>query len=318
MRITNQMMVNNAISNMADNLERVNKLQNKLTTGKDFSVPSENPTHASASLSLRSYLQSLKTYSETAANTKNWMTATDNVFDQLNEVYNRANQLILKGLTDSYSGSERANDMATEMQSLVKQAVDLGNTTLNGQYLFSGYQVNQKAFDLTDSATTLNDYQGNPFTPQTAAYLGDAGNMQRALGPDQSITLNVRGDDAILGVIQNLILAANALKQNNTKDTGNPATDPLTLQSVLTSLKDSVDVMNQSRTANGTRIRQVEAAASFLESVTTETKGLLSENEDTNMAEGIALLTNQQTTYQAVLEVSQRALTQLSLFDYLR
>jgi flagellin-like hook-associated protein FlgL len=65
-------------------------------------------------------------------------------------------------------------------------------------------------------------------------------------------------------------------------------------------------------------LRQVESAANFLETVKLETKSMLSKNEDTNMAEGIALLANQQTTYEAVLEVSQRAISALSLFDYLR
>jgi hypothetical protein len=49
-----------------------------------------------------------------------------------------------------------------------------------------------------------------------------------------------------------------------------------------------------------------------------ETQSLLSKNEDVNMAEGIAQLANQETTYNAVLEVSKRAISALSLFDYLR
>jgi hypothetical protein len=36
------------------------------------------------------------------------------------------------------------------------------------------------------------------------------------------------------------------------------------------------------------------------------------------MAEGIALLANQQTTYDAVLQVSRRAISALSLFDYMK
>jgi flagellin-like hook-associated protein FlgL len=62
----------------------------------------------------------------------------------------------------------------------------------------------------------------------------------------------------------------------------------------------------------------VTSASNFLESVKLETQSLLSENEDINLAESIALLANQQTTYEAVLEVSQRAISALSLFDYLR
>ena len=318
MRITNLMMTENAIQNMADSREKINKLQGNLASGKQFQVPSDDPTRASASLSLRSHLETLESYTDTAEMTQSWMTASDNAFDQLEQLAVRANNLILRGLNDSLSGSERAISLGSEMQTLINEAIEIGNTSVNGQYIFSGYQVNQKAFELTDSATLLTDYQGNPFTPKVVNYLGDTGTMQRNLGPDQSVTLNVRGDQAILGFLQNLVQASNALKQNNIKDTGDPVTDPLTLESTLTALKSSLDTLDQYRTSNGARMRQVDSAVNFLESVKLETKSLLSDNEDTNMAEGIALLANRQTTYEAVLEVSQRAISALSLFDYLR
>ena len=91
-----------------------------------------------------------------------------------------------------------------------------------------------------------------------------------------------------------------------------------TLQDSLTRVKLSSDIVNQFRTSNGARMRQVDSASNFLETVKIETKNLLSQKEDTNLAEGIALLTNQRTTFQAVLEVSQRAISALSLFDYMR
>jgi len=318
MRVTNRMMAENAIQNLADNMEKVNNLQNKLALNKNFLVASDDPTRASASMSLRSNLKALDSYSEAADLAQNWMTATDSAFDRLEQLAVRANDLILRGLTDTLTGDDRAETLGAEMQSIAKEAVEIGNTSVNGQYIFSGYQVNQKAFSLGDSPTTLSDYQGNPFTPMVVNYLGDQGNIQRSIGPDQSVTLNVRGDQAVFGFLQNLILATNALTQNNVRDTGDPLTDPLTLESIKTSMKASLDTLDQYRTSNGAHMRQVDSAANFLESIKIETKSLLSSNEDINIAEGIALLSNQQTTYNAVLEVSQRAMSALSLFDYLR
>ncbi len=326
MRITNLMMTNNAIQNMADNLEKVSNLQSKIASNKQFQVPSDDPLRASTSLNLRSQLQTLESYSDTAALSENWMTASDNAFDQLEQIAIRANDLILSGLNDTLSGSERAQTLGAEMhdtlsgseraqtlgaemQELIAETVEIGNTSVNGQYIFSGYQVNQKAFSLTDAAAPLLDYAGNPFTPKVANYLGDTGVMQRSLGPDQSVALNVRGDQAILGFLQNLIVASNALIQNNVHNTS----DPLTLEASLGNLKTSIDTLDQYRTSNGARLRQVTSASNFLESVKLETESLLSEN-----AESIALLANQQNTYEAVLEVSQRAISALSLFDYLR
>jgi flagellar hook-associated protein 3 FlgL len=318
MRITNLMMVDNAIQNMADNLEKTSKLRTRVSTLKQFQNVSDDPARASASLSLRSSLRTLESYSDTASVTQNWMTASDNALNQLEEISIRASDLVLRGLNDSFSGSERAVAMGTEMKSLIDKAIEIGNTSVNGKFIFSGYQVNQKAFELVDSPTTIVDYLGNTVTPKVVNYLGDQGSMQRNLGPDQSVNLNVRGDQAILGFIQNLVLASNALTQNNVHNTNNPVTDPLTLQSSLTGLQSSLTTINQFRTSNGAKLRQVESASSFLETVKIETKSLLSQKEDTNLAEGIALLTNQQTTYQAVLEVSQRAISALSLFDFMK
>jgi len=318
MRITSRMMVDHAIQRMSDNLEKISKLQDGVATGKQFRNASEDPLRASQSLGMRSHLRALDSYSETAETTQNWMVASDTAFDQLEQIAIRANNLILQGLNDTLSDSERAATLGTEMQDLLNQAVEVGNTSVNGQFIFAGYQVDSKAFELVDAATPLVDYKGDPFTPKVVNYLGDQGCMQRNLGPDQSVTLNVRGDQAILGFLENLSMATNALIQGNINKTGDPLTDPLTLQNALSGLKSSLDTMDQYRTSNGARLRQVESAADFLETVKIETKSLLSKNDDINMAEGIALLANQQTTYEAVLEVSQRAISALSLFDYLR
>jgi len=318
MRITTRMMSENAIIHMNENLERVHRLQEKISSTKQFQNASDDPARASTSLSLRSHLRTLDSYASTAASAGNWMTATDNAFDQLEQIANRASALILTGLNDTLSPAERDRTLGVEMQNLLNQAVELGNTKVNGLSIFAGFQVSGPAFELVDAAAPLLDYQGNPFTPKVVNYVGDTGAMQRSLGPDQTVNLNVRGDQAILGFLQNLNLAVNAIKQDNIHKTGNAVTDPLSLESALSGVKSSLDTLDQYRTGNGARLRQVESAADFLETVKLETQGLLSNNEDTNLAEGIAQLSNQQTTYQAVLEVSQRAISALSLFDYLR
>ena len=168
-------------------------------------------------------------------------------------------RLILRGLNDTVTDSERATTLATQMQGLLNQAVDVSNSSLNGQSIFAGYQVNGKAFELVDSSTTLLDYKGNSFTPKVVNYLGDQGTMQRNIGPNQSITLNVHGDQAFDGFLQNLTLANNALMQNDTAS----------LQTILGNLKSSLDTMDQYRTSNGVRLSQVQSATSFLDQVKT-------------------------------------------------
>jgi flagellin-like hook-associated protein FlgL len=205
------------------------------------------------------------------------------------------------------------------MQTLAQQAVEIGNTSHNNQFIFAGYKISTKPFALEDatpaSTSTFTNYSGNTVSHQVATYYGDTNSIQRILGPDQSVTLNVTGKPSIQDFIQNLVNASEAL----TKD---PAVtdpyNPTSLQTVLTALQSSLSTINQSRTSNGARLRQVESAADYLDQIKLETKGLLSKKEDVNVAEAIVLLTGEKTTFDAVLEVSQRAISALSLFDYIQ
>jgi len=327
MRITNRMIVDNAVQNMAGALEKKTKLQNQIATGKQFQTAAENPVNASISLSLRSNLRTVESYVSTTDSTKDWMGASDFAFDKLETLANRANNLVLRGLNDTFTGKDRQSSLGDEMQTLIQEAIDIGNTQHNGQFIFSGYNITTKPFSLsedTPSEDTPSEDTPNRFTDnfgktvrhQLVSYIGDTNFMERSLGPDQSVKLNVPGDPSIKQFIASLVQAHESLIKDTSVITD--PYDPGPLQNSLTALKSSLDALDQYRTSNGARMRQVESAADFLAQVKIETKSLLSKKEDTNVAEAIASLVNQESTYQAVLEVSQRAISTLSLFDYMQ
>lgn len=296
MRITNQMAVDNVISQVNDNLEKMKRLQDKIITGKQYAIASENPTAASASLTLRSSLKSLQAYLDTNGQVKDWMTASEFAFQQMEDLSNRAIVLITRGLNDTLGEQERKNVLAPELWGILSQSVEIGNSSLNGKYLFSGHKTTTKTFELNSDGSVT--YFGDT----------DGGFMQRKLSPGQSITINTRGDLVFPNFYEALNQARQALTENNTDS----------LREALGKLQSAADHFNQHRTSLGTRLRQVQQATDYLTKTKIEAHSLLSQKEDINLAEGIALLRNQETTYQAVLEVSQRAISALSLFDYLK
>jgi hypothetical protein len=227
-------------------------------------------------------------------------------------------------LTYTPAGKERATTLGVEMQALVQQAIDIGNTSHNGQFIFAGYKVKMetdpsKPFsmvdyleDPADPTTTVEyvDVFGKTHNKQMVQYDGDSGIMERSLGPEQKVALNVPGDQSIKDFIQRLIEASEAMVKR--------PYDFASLQKAQTDLQSSLDVMDQSRTSHGARMRQVESSADYLAQIKLETQNLLSKKEDANVAEAIVSLANEKTTFQAVLEVSQRAISSLSLFDYIQ
>jgi flagellar hook-associated protein 3 FlgL len=293
MRITNNLMVNNAIRHMNENKEKLVNLQERVSSNKQFQSASDDPVGASTSMTIHSSLNSLNSYLDTANSTNDWMTQSDAAFSQLEDVATNAINLITNGINDTNGVTERVVALGTEMDGLLSQATDLSNSSKGGQYLFSGYKVTTKAFDVTGSTVTYN---------------GDTGLMQRSLGPGQSVQMNIRGDQAIQPLLEALVAARDALKNNL----------PADMSTALDTLQTALDTLDSQRTSNGARLREVQSTSDYLVQTQTEAKSLLSKNEDANMAESIALLQNQQTTYQAVLEVSQRAVSAMSLFDYLK
>ncbi len=296
MRVTHQGMINNAIQHMASNKESIARLQNKIAAGKQNLAPSDDPVATSQSLSMRSTLVNLQAYRNTTDLARDWMDATDFSLSQLQTANLRAINLVTRGLNDTMGSDERMFSLATEIDAIIAQVVQIGNTSHKGEYIFAGYQIHTQPFPA--------DY------PASLTYNGDNGVLQRSVGPGQNVTLNIPGENILRPLVEGLVAARDALRA--------VSYNPNALQTALEDLQSYLDTLESQRTTVGARIRQVQAAADGIEKTDIELKSLLSKKEDLNYAEAISLLRGQEATYQAVMEVSGRAISALSLFDYLR
>jgi flagellar hook-associated protein 3 FlgL len=298
MRITQRMMMDNAVQYMSSNLEKLQEYQDKVATGKEFTRPSENPSGFATAMSLRSTLETSQTYLDTADLTEGWMTATDSALSQMLEVAKRAIDLTRAGVSDTQGDLQREIN-ATELNTILQQAQDIAGTMHLGSYIFSGFQTDQDPFTLTD-----NDGDGEN---DTVTYNGDHGVMLRTLGPGFTISQNVNGEDTFKELFESIINAREALQTNQTD----------TIQAAVDQLESAVQIVNEAATTNGARQSQTRLVKDRLEKTQVELKNLLSYKEDVNMAEAISNYNYQQTIYQTVLEVGQRAISALSLFDLL-
>lgn len=295
MRISDSLAMNNAIQYMNTNKERLTALQNLVASGKQFQSASDNPARAAVSLALKSSLQTNQIFINNADEINAWMETTDLSISQLSTVITTANTAITKGLSDTIGADERRTALAPEVAMLLENAISVANTTHMGKFIFSGFQVTTKPY-----AVSATD-------PDVINYSGDTGIMQHDLGPGQSISTNVDSSTAFIALFNALVKARNALQND----------DRTELNASLTELKNAEDLVSELRATNGARLRQVDNAINHLEKTNLTLKSLLSEKEDVNMAEAIAMMQGQETTYQAVLEVGQRAISALNLFDVL-
>ena len=295
MRVTNLMTANQAIKYINQNQERLNELNIMGATNKQFQNVSDDPTRAMAAMTIKSSIQTGQNYQSTAQDVSSWMSVTDQAFSKISSVLIKAISNVQKGLTDTLSAEERLNSLAPEMDTMLEEMMDLANSSYMDKYIFSGYQINTKPFSVSASNPDVIDYNG------------DSGLMKQDIGTGQTITMNINNSSVIGGIFSAITRARNALQAN----------DMTELNASLTDLNNSVNGIADLTATNGARMRQVESVVDHLANTNLTLKSLLSQKEDANMAEVAVMLTNQETTYQAVLEVGKRAISALSLFDLL-
>lgn len=152
MRVTNQMVTSGSLRNMQKSMQRVNKLNEQVTTGKKIAAPSEDPVVAIRALKLRTTCDQLDQYKEkNIPDALSWLdttqTSIQNVFNRLDDVYSYCEQ----GASDTYQTKDRQT-IINELYALKDAIYAEGGTTYAGRYLFSGYKTETNLIFQNDEA----------------------------------------------------------------------------------------------------------------------------------------------------------------------
>ena len=160
MRISDSMATNNAIQYMNANKDRLTALQNLVASGKQFQSASDNPARAAAALSLKSSLLSSQGYLNNTGEVNAWMETSDLALSKISSVITKTITAVTKGLNDTMDAEERASSIAPEVEMLLQNAIATANTSHMGKYIFSGFQINTKPFEVSMTSPDFVDVPG--------------------------------------------------------------------------------------------------------------------------------------------------------------
>lgn len=152
MRVTNQMVTSGSLRNMQKSMQRVDTLNQQVTTGKKISAPSEDPVVAIRALKLRTTVDQLDQYkNKNIQDALSWLdttqTSIQNVHDRLKDVYYYCEQ----GAQDTFQTKDR-HTIVDELKELKDAIYREGGTTYAGRYLFSGYKTETNLIFQDDAA----------------------------------------------------------------------------------------------------------------------------------------------------------------------
>ncbi|GGL01084.1 flagellar hook-associated protein FlgL [Planomonospora parontospora subsp. parontospora] len=293
MRVTERSISTRVLNNLQGNISRLDDIQQKLSSGKQLSRPSDSPTGTTSALSLRSDIRTQEQYIRNTDDGLGWLGTIDTALTNANSQVNRARELVLQGMSAGAGGSASARTaLAVEIENIRDSLIGVANTTYLGRPVFGGAASGSVAYE------------------SDGTYKGQGGEVLRSIGDNTKIAVNSDGE-RVFGSGSNQLFTVLSDIARNLK--GNPGA----LTSDLTRLDTSIESMQTEVADIGARYNRVTQMRDTADARILSLKTQLSDIEDIDLPMTITELTLQQTAYQAALAATAKVV-QPSLVDFLK
>jgi flagellar hook-associated protein 3 FlgL len=294
-RVTQRSIAANTLAGLQGSLGRTADIQQRLSSGKTISKPSDSPTGTVAAMQMRSEIRDNQQWSRNADDGLGWLGTIDQAITNTLDSARRARDLTVQGLNDGAATSTSAQALAAEIDQIRQGMIGMANTKYLDRPVFGGTTGGQQAYDASAN------YIGPATSPQILRTVG--ANAQVRVDQTGPEVFGPAGAD-IFTVLDNI---STALK------TGNHAA----LQTELGNLDTAMNTMSAKHAEVGAAYNRLEQMQSAADDRVLTLKNSLSEVEDVDLPATIVELSLAQVAQQAALAATQRVISP-SLADFLR
>ena len=294
MRVTHLGAHQAALTRINSRLSDYAQTQEQLATGKRLRRPSDDPIGMNRALELRASLRARQQEGRNATDGKMWMDLADSKLQNVVGQLQRARELSVRGAT--FVSSNEREAIAQEIGHLRDDIVALANSRHQGRGLFSGFSAGDAVEKVAGTWT----------------FTGDNGEINRRVGENEVITINVTADIAF-----GFSAGKDVLTVLDELEAALYADDTAGIDAAIADLDGSLETVLGGLGILGARANQIETAiARNADEVITITEQL-SSLEDIDIAEAVMELELQKTAYEAALAAFAQS-SQTSLVDFLR
>lgn len=294
MRITNQMIFDQAQSQTAIARDRASQAQDQVATGIRVVHPGDDPAAAGLMVSQGFALQRFDVIDKSISSATGELETADGALQGVSTLLARAQQLAVQLGNDTYGKSERMAG-AQEISSITGQIARLMNAQVAGRYIFGGNVDNAPPFDAA----------GN--------YSGDTAVRQVEVAPGLRQNASVRGDDAVKGTAGGVDVFA-ALTSLTTALTNN---DGASIRAAVDGVSQSTDQVAAALTNTGSMLAAFDSAQKIGTVAKDSTQKVLSAESEVDIFAAASTLAQAQQSLQAALAATARSFS-TSLLDFLK
>jgi flagellar hook-associated protein 3 FlgL len=265
--------------------------------GRAVNQPSDNPTSSAALVQNQIETADVDQYTQNVSSASSQVEAASSALS--NTV-----SLLSNAVSD---GTQAANGTTSTagLQSLLQDVQDIltsvaaqANTSFQGSYLFGGTNTSTQPFTANASSTTGYDYNGNE------------GQNSVAVGDNQSVQVNVPGDQIFNGALTALTNLASALQ------TAVSSGDTSGIASATTQVTTALNSVSQQQQFYGNVDAQLSSQSTFLSQETVSLTSQQNTLAGVNLATAATNLTQAETDNSAALAAAAKVLPN-TLLNYL-
>jgi len=158
MRVTERQQIDALLTAIGNLRSGISTVSEQISSGKRVNRPSDDPAAAERISQFRNVLRMTERRLQTVNEGIGRLNLSDSVLEQAGNTFQRAKELAVQMRNDTNTAVERRN-AAQEVQQLILGLASIGNTQLNGRFIFAGNETQTEPYvpgTVTGSASTTN------------------------------------------------------------------------------------------------------------------------------------------------------------------
>ena len=191
-RVSSVLSRNIFLGNMRSNQAEMLRIQEQLSTGRSILRPSDDPVGAHRVLDFTLRISRDDQYIRNLDAGTARLTVSDGTTENANEILNRAREILLQQV-QSTATTQTREAAANEISTLLEEAVNLGNTKMQGRHIYGGSRTESEPFVFVGGAV---------------AFLGNTNEFNTDVADGLRLSTNIDPDKAF-GVFSEGIEGAN-------------------------------------------------------------------------------------------------------------
>jgi flagellar hook-associated protein 3 FlgL len=303
MRVTANMSADNSMYNIQQGRNRLDKLEETITSGQNINRPSDDPISSRLLLDIGDKMKAFDQYNANISKAKSWMEFSNTALTAMNDIMTQTKSLMNTINSGSTDPTERQN-VNNQLVELKKQIIDFANTQYGDQYIFGG--ANNMA---------------PPFNSTNNNYAGDGTERQIEIAGNTTQTLSISGDRLLLGVGTNPSYGTTNILQtfDNLIAAVGDATTPSNAAAITTAVQSldpaSKQIFNALNT-NLSRMTRVDNMSKLNENNKNTLTNVVGNIQNADLVKLGVQLNNEQNAFNASLSATAK-LVKMSLLDFM-